>query len=724
MSCSLLREFASCFMPRRPSAPKPAPTNPVTSDRVRVAIIGGGAAGVAAAFRLSDPGLGGHYDITLYQTGWRLGGKCASGREAPSQRIKEHGLHMLLGCYQYVFYAMRHCFQEWVRPRTSPWNDWTDLFTQQHDITMVERDVQGRPQQWERWKVQFDLLGRSEPPGEDSGSGDHLPAVLGICELLNPFTRTLRDFMQKNLPQDLTIPDEAQKFVAATTAVSNVAVVVINTGFDTLLAQLSGHSVTLEPALATLNNIDQLLRSAYARQRVDGVWCPLEGELSQAERRAFIMLNLGVAILGGAISDVCLKSGSEDSLNDVDFRDWLRKHGACEISVRGAPIRVLYDLMFAYVDGNAGASSDDPARITNGSVAAGAALRFVMEAVTGFKQSPVWKMNAGMGDTIFTPMYEVLEARRVDVKFFHRAKRIGLTADHKRIGEIELEQQVELNGLEYRPLIRVATSKGDLDCWPDHPRWEQIKHGAQLAAAKVDLESAADTTSVRRVKVELGTHFDVVIVALPPEVLKTVASELPQHSPAWKTALDASRSVVTKAVQLWMSFSAENLGGESGAVVSGFEPAFTSFAEMSHLLPVETWPGVGPRSLVYACGCVRLQETIAPGGPDDPQTFVTQQLPKLWANLGAPTLAPTIVGEYARTNSDPSELYVQTPPRTVSTRLSPDQPYFDNLFVCGDWVRTRFSGGCVESAFESGFRAADAVRANFIVDTAAQERIA
>ena len=45
----------------------------------RVAIVGGGPAGLAAAFELTSNGRHAEYDVTLYQQGWRLGGKGASG---------------------------------------------------------------------------------------------------------------------------------------------------------------------------------------------------------------------------------------------------------------------------------------------------------------------------------------------------------------------------------------------------------------------------------------------------------------------------------------------------------------------------------------------------------------------------------------------------------------------------------------------------------------------
>ncbi len=79
-----------------------------------MAIVGGGCAGVTAAFELSRPEHRGRYDVTLYQLGWRLGGKGASGR-GPADRIEEHGLHLWMGFYENAFRLMRECYQELER---------------------------------------------------------------------------------------------------------------------------------------------------------------------------------------------------------------------------------------------------------------------------------------------------------------------------------------------------------------------------------------------------------------------------------------------------------------------------------------------------------------------------------------------------------------------------------------------------------------------------------
>src|SRR5215469_5156181 len=73
-------------------------TQPETSadQSVRVAIVGGGCAALTAAFELTKPEHNGLYEVTVYQMGWRLGGKGASGR-GPGNRIEEHGLHLWMG---------------------------------------------------------------------------------------------------------------------------------------------------------------------------------------------------------------------------------------------------------------------------------------------------------------------------------------------------------------------------------------------------------------------------------------------------------------------------------------------------------------------------------------------------------------------------------------------------------------------------------------------------
>src|SRR3954464_12789132 len=102
---------------------------------------------MTAAFELSRPERG--YDVTVFQQGWRLGGKGASGR-GPSGRIEEHGLHVWLGYYDNAFRLMRDCYDELATAETpSPFGDWREAFTRESDVGLVSPSEQ--QQAWQVW---------------------------------------------------------------------------------------------------------------------------------------------------------------------------------------------------------------------------------------------------------------------------------------------------------------------------------------------------------------------------------------------------------------------------------------------------------------------------------------------------------------------------------------------------------------------------------------------
>src|SRR4029453_4272067 len=116
--------------------------------RTKVAIIGGGCAAVAAAFELSRPEHRDRYEVTIYQQGWRLGGKGASGR-GPGGRIEEHGLHIWMGWYENAFRLMRECYAELDRdPATCPRADWRDASGPDSLVGVTDRSGHSG---WEPW---------------------------------------------------------------------------------------------------------------------------------------------------------------------------------------------------------------------------------------------------------------------------------------------------------------------------------------------------------------------------------------------------------------------------------------------------------------------------------------------------------------------------------------------------------------------------------------------
>ncbi len=117
----------------------------------KIAILGGGFGGLSAAFELSDPATPQDYDITVYQLGWRLGGKGASGRNQEiHDRIEEHGIHAFFGFYENAFDIMQRCYEELDREPGAPLATW-ELAFERHDLVVLMEQIEG---QWFPWPVE------------------------------------------------------------------------------------------------------------------------------------------------------------------------------------------------------------------------------------------------------------------------------------------------------------------------------------------------------------------------------------------------------------------------------------------------------------------------------------------------------------------------------------------------------------------------------------------
>ncbi|MDA1074914.1 MAG: NAD(P)-binding protein, partial [Proteobacteria bacterium] len=110
--------------------------------RRKIAILGGGVGAIISAFELTNqPGWQDRFDITVYQMGWRLGGKAASGRNrAQGNRIEELGPHVWAGFYDQAFHAFQACHAELERAGLldGVFQDWRDAFTAQDKISVLQ----------------------------------------------------------------------------------------------------------------------------------------------------------------------------------------------------------------------------------------------------------------------------------------------------------------------------------------------------------------------------------------------------------------------------------------------------------------------------------------------------------------------------------------------------------------------------------------------------------
>lgn len=650
----------------------PAPTAGA-KPKIKVAILGGGPAGLSTAFWLtSTPAWRDRYDVSVYTPGWRIGGKCASGRE--DGRILEHGLHILMGCYRNVFATMCACYDEWKPAPGTPFKTWSDAVTPQCQVTLPEKNVFGR---WRFWN--FNLPSNNQAPCDAALAAAAPPPM---TELLKALSRRVERQMLAHDPKQ---GGEVRK------SMDDFRDLVDRSGLG------PQDTARVVQQLQRLQQQVQPLRDDVADAAV-----PADATLAGADIPLSawpILLNLGLAIMVGIARAEAEKDGFA-RLDEIDFRAWLKANGAWEMSLRSAPIRALYDLTFAFPEG-------DGSDITKGSIAAGVTLRFALEAALAYVGAPLWKMNAGTGDTLFTPLYQVLVERGVKFNFFHRVEEIALA--NGRIEQITLLRQATTTRADYQPFVTV----NGLACWPSRPLWDQLVGGDKLEEAGVDFESPGNGTGVRQPPLQAGTDFDIAVLATPPDIIRDIARNLATADKAWNDMLTHSSSVGTAAFQLWLKPPLQDLGWELGStVLTAYEAPFGSWADMSHLIPRE--PAGATKTIAYFCGCI--PDGQVPLAEVGMAAWLLKHIGVLWPDAtsvvdgngeGNPDLLEHV---YERQNLAGSERYVLTPPKSVKYRLSPSKPVFDNLYVAGDWTATRFSGGCVESAFESGVLAAKAIQ--------------
>jgi hypothetical protein len=132
----------------------------------------------------------------------------------------------------------------------------------------------------------------------------------------------------------------------------------------------------------------------------------------------------------------------------------------------------------------------------------------------------MYKMQAGMGDTVFGPFYEVLRRRGVRFEFIHCVTRLGAASG--ALDQIDVVPQATVRGGEYRPLVEV---KG-LSCWASQPNWSQLEEGEELSAREVDLEREPNPLGREPVTLSRGEDFDSVVLGIPVGALPPICGEL------------------------------------------------------------------------------------------------------------------------------------------------------------------------------------------------------
>lgn len=715
----------------------------------KIAILGSGVGSIVTAWRLtSEPGWQDRYDISIYQMGWRIGGKGACGRNAAEgHRIEEHGAHVWFGCYATAFQALREAYDYCRENRLAPESPFQNCFP---DPANPEAPCAMRPRnastgaeyvdgQWKLWQMSFPP--RPGLPGE---------APAGVVEQLLALVDWLIEHEER-------LRAKAPHHAAALDLAGHTAARVLFEA-SSLVGELLERAEAEGASL--LHAVRRLLReagTALAHGGASGsavLWIVrnagrvlldllLEGletiarELGDDDeaRRLYLILDLGAATLRGVFADHLLSEGF-DVINEEDYSDWLQRHG-CR-NPWSPLVKAIYDVGFSFEKGNSGGAADPSQRPPGASFEAGTLLRSALLVFFGYRGSYVYKMQSGMGDTILTPLYLALRHRGVKFHFFHRVR--NLVVDGNRIEAMEMDQQATLkDGLgEYQPLYAV---KG-LPCWPNQPLFEQLNEGEALRAGGIDLESAWSGWTGRPIRLQRGLDFDQVVLGISIEAFPYICRELMAARREWADMVANVATAQTQSFQIWTTRSGQAMGWPSAeaALLGGYTEPIDTLSDMSQTLPREDWGGDGePQSVQYWCGPMADAAEIPPPytESDFPQrelervkaealAFLEKDVRAIWPAATDPAHpdgldwnvlfdqhggagAARFDAQYVRANIDPSERYVFARKGTWRYRLTPGNSGFENLFLAGDWTLNGINAGCVESAARGGVLAAEAV---------------
>jgi uncharacterized protein with NAD-binding domain and iron-sulfur cluster len=702
----------------------------------KIVVLGGGLGSLSTVLHLTSmPNWQEQFAITIYQLGWRLGGKGASGRNLENNcRIEEHGLHIWMGWYENAFRMIRQAYEELGRPPDAPLATWDQAF-QKHSYIVFNETVNAK---WKNWPLDF-------PTTEETpGSGGEWPSIWSYIEM------TIKGLLKLLEGSILTAPDHTDparphEIFGWVKYFFRHVIIWIKRIFRILLveAELAGlaigerilhearklaeeisrdlnkhHSGIDKEMLALLNGFNNWLRQRMEHELVKD---------DDEARRLFYVCDTAITCIIGVLSEgVGFEDHSLDKLDQHDWRDWLRKWGASEDTINSSLIRGFYGLLFAYQGG-------DPNRQR---VATGVSIRFIFRMCFTYKGAIFWKMQAGMGDAIFAPIYDALKKRGVEIKFFHRVRELKLSADKKRIEKITLGRQAEPKNGDYQPLF---DCKG-LPCWPSAPLYDQLVEGEELRQQQINLESFWTPWQEREkiIPLENAKDFDIVLFGISLASIPYLCPELVAANPAWKAMVENLETVRTQAVQLWLKPNLQGLGGLSqSAVADAFPEPLDTWADMSHLIDRENWPpALMPENITYFCapmpgGIPPVDERDAPAVEYEKVkagaiAWLNQNAGQLWPHATSPNNPNGLNWEllidpqnrpgevrfdaqFWRANIDPSERYVLSLPNTTQFRLHATDRHFENLYITGDWIYTGVNAGCVEGTVISGMLASNAI---------------
>ncbi len=676
----------------------------------KIIILGGGIAGLSAAYHLTRTQvLRDQYDLTVYQLGWRLGGKGASGRDVSGRNL-EHGLHVWFGMYENTFRMFRELYDGRASDAQHALQSWRDAVKPQNFTPIGVCDAAGS------WcYVPLTWPTNEQVPGE----GGLLPTLSAMIETILGWIVLFLSGRDQLAEEQVTELGPLPVGLATNPRAS--------TALNAARAHLRAADANVTASAAEcLEKAAALIRWAHDAHA-------LTLTAGAAPRGAHALtheaLNLLWAVVKGVAEDVLVPDAPLIALDDLDLRAWLLKHGADPKVVGSSSlVRMAYDTMFQYVDGDAGRPN----------LAAGTGLGTILRLAATYKGAVMWAVQAGMGEVMFGPLYDHLVACGVQFKFFHKVTDLepqtsGENDSQPRIKTVRIDVQAKPVQGGYDPVLR----RDGLTLWPAAPDWSQLQDGAAMQAAHVNFESHwCQWPAAEQLVLEHGQDFDAIVLAIALGALKPLNAQdrspcesLMQCNPAFARWLTQTEIVPSLGVQLWSNRSTAELGWtrEKPAAVSGPE-YLDIWADMSQVLAFESGPLPKARSLHYLTGTFPTTLYRQPSSAVDTPALGAQQLRNTtiewlnnwsalmwpaarhgekfdWNVLNAPdglTGDGRLNAQFLRLNIDPTECTTLSGAGSTRFRLHAHESGFTNLILAGEGTAmglpTSFEGAVMSGA--------------------------
>lgn len=680
-------------------------------EKRKIAILGGGMAGLSAAYQLSRTDeLRGAYDVTVYQMGWRLGGKGASGRDELGRNL-EHGLHVWFGFYENTFKLLQEIYEQrppikggWAMPH------WHDAVKPQAFTPLGLENADG---EWSYWPLTW-AANKGIP-----GSGGLFPTLFELLGMMADWIKLIISRHEGPHSENASDWDEANGLHPFD-------------ALDKVAQNLRELAEPIEGSLHTLaHGAIELIEHAFAgHARISPA--PKLAESGNTYRSIpHDLFDIFKATSKGIITDLILRDAPFISLDHMEFRDWLLSHGAnADVVTKSTIVRLLYDTAFQYEDGDAARPN----------VAAGTALGTIMRIIATYKGMCIWEVQAGMGEVMVGPLYEQLVTNGVKFEFFNKVSGFDVADDIPKgvaapVESVKIDVQADVLSGTYQPTQR----RDGMVQWPSQPYWDQLANGSAMQSAGVNFEShwcnhpPAKTRILKR-----GEDFDDIVLAIALGALKQLNSEEPSicanltpRDADFANWIDKIAIVPTLSVQLWSNKTTHELGWTQAkpACVSGPE-YLDIWADMTQVLAFEPWPEPAPKSLHYMTGTLPTTLYRAPasatGTPEqglsvvraetitwlDTQSYASWPAAQRgaqfdWSILYAPDDAlgeQRLDHQYLRINIDPTECTTLSGAGTTQYRLHA-KTAFPNLYLAGEGTAmglvTSFEGSIMSGAAAS-----------------------